>query len=790
MLRVKTSKGKLEAVDLTKIRDRLTALLLPEEKDVDVEALVDRVGKEIYDEITTKKLDELLAAKAFNKLHSRLGGAILVSRLHKETGGEDHTFTGLAKVLYEHETRRGKAPLISKETLDDVNELHKNHPELNDVIKYERDYGYTYMGIQTLIKSYLLKDDLTGLPLERPQDMLMRVAICIHKTNYESVIETYEMMSAKWFTHGSPTLYNAGTVLPSLSSCFLATVKSDSIDGIYETLKDCALISKHAGGIGFNLHNVRGKGMYIAGTNGTSDGIVPMLKVYEQTAKHVNEGGNKRPGAFAAYLEPWHTDTEEFVRLRHNQGSEDTTAKDLFLGLWINDLFMERVEKDQHWTLMSEVECPGLSDAYGKEFEELYVGYEKRGLGKQIMARSLWKNIITMQIECGVPYMCYKDSVNKKSNQKNLGTIKGSNLCTEIMEYSSPDEIAVCNLASVNLSLLADYSHNEEEMKAQLKRVVDVVTRNLDQVIDRTCYPVEAAKRSNMRHRPMGIGVQGLADLFAKLELSFTEPRAKYLNKLIFETIYFQALTTSCELAKEKGPYSSFEGSPASQGILQYDMWDVDESTLHYEWADLKKEIKRHGLRNSLLVAPMPTASTAQILGNNECFEPFTSNLYTRRVLSGEFKIVNQHLVRDLTKLDLWDDGMKEYLAAGKGSIQNIPGIPAAIKERYKTVWEIKQSEIVKMAADRAPFIDQSQSLNIHIAKPTLNQMYSLHFMTWKLGLKTGMYYLRTKPTANAIQFTLDKELVRDIKAKLEKREPAMKACSRDNREDCEMCSG
>lgn len=633
--------------------------------------------------------------------------------------------------------------------------IMKNKDQLDSAIIYERDFHYNFFGFKTLERSYLLR--INGKVAERPQHMLMRVAVGIHGEDVESAIETYNLMSEKFFTHASPTLFNAGTPHSQMSSCFLITMKDDSIDGIYDTLKTCAMISKSAGGIGLNIHCIRGTGSYIAGTNGSSNGIVPMLRVFNTTARYVDQGGNKRPGAFAIYIEPWHSDVFEFLDLRKNHGKEEVRARELFYALWIPDLFMKRVEENGEWSLMCPNESPGLADCYGEEFEALYEKYEREGkYVKKIKAQKLWYAILESQTETGNPFMLYKDAANKKSNQKNLGTIKCSNLCTEIIEYSAPDEVAVCNLASIALPTFIDQATKKYDF-AKLHDVAKVICGNLNRIIDINYYPVEEARRSNFRHRPIGIGVQGLADAFMILGLPFDSPEARRLNVQIFETIYHAALERSCELAAEVGTYETYPGCPASRGELQCDMWGVTPSDL-WDWATLKEKIATHGLRNSLLLAPMPTASTSQILGFNECFEPYTSNIYTRRVLAGEFQVVNPWLLRTLVEQDLWSEQMKNRIIAHGGSIQNVTGIPDEIKKLYKTVWEISQKAIIDMAADRGAFICQSQSLNIHLSAPTFGQLTSMHFYGWKKGLKTGTYYLRTRPAANAIQFTISQE--------------------------------
>lgn len=680
-----------------------------------------------------------------------LAARIAVSNLHKQTKKQ---FSNVMKDLYNWvNPKTGKhSPMISEDTF---NCIMRHEEELNSAIVYDRDYNYQYFGFKTLERSYLLRRDKKVA--ERPQHMLMRVSVGIHGDDIASAIETYNLMSMKTFTHASPTLFNAGTPNAQMSSCFLIDMKDDSIDGIYDTLKTCAMISKNAGGIGLNVHKIRATGSYIAGTNGTSNGLTPMLRVFDNTARYVDQGGNKRPGAFAIYLEPWHADVFEWLNLRKNHGKEEVRARDLFYALWVPDLFMKRVEKNLDWTLFCPNEAPGLSDCYGDEFEALFERYESEGRGRQTMkAQKLWYAILEAQTETGNPFMLYKDACNRKSNQKNLGTIKSSNLCTEIIEYTAPDEVAVCNLASVSLPAFVNAEEGTYDFGA-LHEVIQVMTKNLNKIIDINYYPVPEARKSNMRHRPIGLGVQGLADAFLALRLPFDSKDARDLNKRIFETIYHGALTASNELSKQLGPYETYEGSPVSQGILQYDMWNV-EPTDQWDWGRLKDKIAKHGVRNSLLVAPMPTASTSQILGNNECFEPYTSNIYSRRVLAGEFQIVNPWLLKDLVDLGLWSDNMKNRIIADGGSVQNIPNIPKEIKELYKTVWEISQRSIISMAADRGAFIDQSQSLNIHLKEPTMGKITSMHFAGWKMGLKTGMYYLRTQAASAPIQFTVDQE--------------------------------
>jgi ribonucleoside-diphosphate reductase alpha chain len=651
------------------------------------------------------------------------------------------------------------APLISKETYKVIKE---HAAELDEAILYDRDFSYDYFGFKTLERSYLMK--VEGKTVERPQHMLMRVAVGIHGEDIPAAIETYNLLSEKWFTHATPTLFNAGTPKPQLSSCFLLTMKDDSIDGIYDTLKQCAKISQSAGGIGLSIHNVRAKGSYIKGTGGTSNGVVPMLRNFDMTARYVDQGGGKRKGSFAIYLEPWHADVFEFLDLKKNHGKEEMRARDLFYAMWIPDLFMQRVENNEMWSLFCPNEAPGLAEVWGEDFERLYDKYEKEGkFRKQIKAQDLWFEILESQIETGTPYILYKDAANKKSNQKNLGTIKSSNLCTEIIQYTSPDEVAVCNLASIALPKFVTEDGKFDHQK--LYEITKVATRNLNKVIDVNYYPVAEAKTSNMRHRPIGLGVQGLADAFIMLRMPFDSDEARKLNADIFETIYFGAMEASMELSKVLGPYETFKGSPVSKGIFQFDMWGVTPDSGRWNWEQLKQDVKKHGVRNSLLVAPMPTASTSQILGNNECFEPYTSNIYTRRTLSGEFIIANKHLMKDLMSLGLWSESMRQKLIAANGSVQNIPEVPQNIKDLYKTVWEISQKSIIDMSADRGAYICQSQSLNIHLTNPNFGKLTSMHFYAGKKGLKTGMYYLRTNAAADAIKFTLDKSAIQQANA-------------------------
>tara|TARA_R110002049_G_scaffold15417_8_gene63110 strand:+ start:17165 stop:19639 length:2475 start_codon:yes stop_codon:yes gene_type:complete len=747
--------GRKELMMFDKITARVRKLCYGLNDLVDPLKVAMRVIEGLYDGVTTSELDNLAAEIAATMTtshpdYAKLAARISVSNLHKNT---KKSFSETMKDLYEYvNPRTGKdAPLLSDEVYKVVSE---NADKLDSTIIYNRDFGYDYFGFKTLERSYLLK--LNGKIAERPQHMLMRVSIGIHLNDLDSALETYELMSKKYFTHATPTLFNSGTPKPQMSSCFLLAMKDDSIDGIYDTLKQTAKISQSAGGIGLSIHNVRATGSYIAGTNGTSNGIVPMLQVFNDTARYVDQGGGKRKGSFAIYVEPWHADIYEFLDLKKNHGKEEMRARDLFYAMWIPDLFMKRVEANENWTLMCPNECPGLFNHHSEDFEKLYFKYEAENKGrKTVKARELWEKILESQIETGTPYMLYKDAANRKSNQQNLGTIRSSNLCTEIMEYTSPDEVAVCNLASIALPM---FIKNGEFDHKELFRVTKRVTKNLNKVIDRNYYPIKEAENSNMRHRPIGLGVQGLADAFIMLRLPFTSDAAKELNQEIFETLYFAAVTASMEMAKEEGAYSSYEGSPISKGEFQHNLWGVKDEELsgRWDWAKLRKEVKKSGVRNSLLVAPMPTASTSQILGNNECFEPYTSNIYTRRVLSGEFIVVNKHLLEDLVSLGLWNENMKQELMRANGSVQQIENIPAEIKELYKTVWELSMKDIIDMSRQRGYFIDQSQSLNLFMENANYSKLTSMHFYAWKSGLKTGMYYLRTKAAADAIKFTLD----------------------------------
>ena len=862
---VQKRNGITEEVKFDKIIQRLKKLCSDlDEKYVDPIKIAQKVVSGVYKGVTTSQLDELAAETAAymsidHPDFSKLAARITVSNLHKETL---KNFSDVSEILYNYTHPRTKkhAPLIAEDVYEIIN---KHSDRLDNAIDYKRDFTYDYFGLKTLMRAYLLKVD--GKIAERPQHMLMRVAIGIHKNDIERAIETYELMSDKFFTHATPTLYNAGTTRPQLSSCFLLTMKDDSIEGIYDTLKQCALISKNAGGIGLSAHNIRASNSYIRGTNGISNGLVPMLQVYNNTARYVDQGGGRRKGSFAIYLEPWHPDVFEFLDLRKNHGKEEARARDLFYALWTPDLFMQRVQANGEWSLFCPDEAPGLCDVYGDKFKELYERYEKEGRARKVVkAQVLWWKILESQIETGTPYMLYKDACNEKSNQKNLGTIRNSNLCCEILQYSSKDEIAVCNLASIGLNkfveqkkvnyskarmytktdcsyckrakaLLKDFNieievinldddvkrkefyknmtnehkkeihsvpqiylgNSDEESGIdfeeyiggwkelnkilciefnfkKLYEITRVITRNLNRVIDVNFYPVEEAYNSNMKHRPIGIGVQGLADVFQMFKFPFESADAKKLNIEIFETIYYAAVSMSIDLAKEEGHYQSYPGSPASKGILQPDMWGVTPSD-RWDWGKLKSDLLQHGMRNSLLVAPMPTASTSQILGNNECIEPYTSNLYTRRTLAGEFAVVNKHLLKDLLDRELWNYKLKQELMMNNGSIQNIDGIPKDMKELYKTVWEVKQKNILEMSADRGPFIDQTQSLNIHMESPKSSQLTSMHFYAWRKGLKTGMYYLRTKAAVDAIKFTVDKGVIK-------------KDNENNNEEECEAC--
>ena len=749
--------GRKEPIIFDKITARVRKLCYGLNDLVDPVKVAMRVIEGLYDGVTTSELDNLAAETAATMTtthpdYAQLAARISVSNLHKNT---KKSFVETMTDLYTYVNPRTakKAPLLA----DNVYKIIKDNEELLDsTIIYNRDFGYDYFGFKTLERSYLLK--INGQIVERPQHMLMRVSVGIHLNDLDAAIETYHLMSKRYFTHATPTLFNSGTPKPQMSSCFLLAMKDDSIDGIYDTLKQTAKISQSAGGIGLSIHNIRATGSYIAGTNGTSNGIVPMLRVFNDTARYVDQGGGKRKGSFAIYVEPWHADIFDFLNLKKNHGKEEMRARDLFYAMWIPDLFMRRVEEDSTWTLMCPNECPGLYDSHGDEFEKKYLNYEKNNKGrKTIQARELWEKILESQIETGTPYMLYKDAANRKSNQQNLGTIRSSNLCTEILEYTSPDEVAVCNLASIALPMfIKDGAFDHQGLYDVTVRA----TKNLNKVIDRNYYPIKEAENSNFRHRPIGLGVQGLADTFIKLRMPFTSDEAKTLNQEIFETLYFAAMTASKDVAKDEGTYESYKGSPISKGEFQHNLWGIKDNELsgRWDWAALRKEVKKHGVRNSLLVAPMPTASTSQILGNNECFEPYTSNIYTRRVLSGEFIVVNNHLLEDLVNLGLWDEDLKQELMRANGSVQQIDNIPDDIKELYKTAWELSMKDIIDMSRQRGYFIDQSQSLNLFMEGATMAKLTSMHFYAWKSGLKTGMYYLRTKSAVDAIKFTLDKK--------------------------------
>jgi ribonucleoside-diphosphate reductase alpha subunit len=783
--------GRRESVKFDKITARIEKLCKGLNRDfVEPVKIAQKVIDGLYDGVSTVQLDDLAAeiAASMTTRHpdfAKLAARIAISNLHKVTSG---SFSNTMKHMYTYvDAKTGEnAPLLSSGT---YGVIKSNAKKLDEAIDYDRDFNYDYFGYKTLERAYLMR--LNGKIVERPQHMLMRVSVGIHGDDIQAAIETYHLMSEKWFTHATPTLFNAGTPKPQLSSCFLLTMQDDSIDGIYDTLKQCAKISQSAGGIGLSIHNVRATGAYIKGTNGTSNGIIPMLRNFDMTARYVDQGGGKRKGSFAIYLEPWHADIFEFLQLKKNHGKEELRARDLFYAMWISDLFMRRVEENGEWSLFSPDEAKGLEDSYGEAFEKLYEKYEQEGKARRVVkAQDLWFEILESQIETGTPYILYKDHANRKSNQKNLGTIKSSNLCTEIMEYTSKDEVAVCNLASISLSKFVKEDKTFDHDK--LYQITKVATRNLNKVIDVNYYPVEEARTSNMRHRPIGLGVQGLADAFVMMRLPFESQEAQRLNSEIFETIYFASMEASMELSQVDGPYQTYKGSPVSKGIFQFDMWGVTPDSGRWDWYELKQKVKKHGVRNSLLVAPMPTASTSQILGNNECFEPFTSNMYVRRVLSGEFIVANKYLMHDLIGLGLWDDSMMNKIKAENGSIQNIAEIPANIKELYKTVWEISQKTIIDMSADRGAYICQSQSLNIHLMNANFGKMTSMHFYAWKKGLKTGMYYLRTKAATDAIKFTVTKE--ENVQPKAEELPKAMDQnqqaiqCSLDDPEDCEMC--
>lgn len=800
-MKVIKRSGKEEIVSFDKITARIKKLCYGlSQKYVEPIEIAKKVIQGLYDGVPTAELDNLAAETAASMAsnhpdYALLAARIAVSNLHKST---DKSFANTVSMLYHYvDPKTGqKAGLISDETHAVV---QKYADELDSAIIYDRDYEFDYFGFKTLERSYLLRMD--GKVVERPQHLLMRTAVGIHGENIEEAIRTYQLMSEKWFVHATPTLFNAGTPKPQLSSCFLLSMTDDSISGIFETLARCAKISQSAGGIGLSIHNIRATGSYIRGTGGSSNGIIPMLRVFNDTARYVDQGGGKRKGAFAVYMEPWHADIFEFLELKKNHGKEEMRARDLFYAMWIPDLFMERVREDGDWSLFCPNEAPGLHDTHSGEFEALYHRYEQEGRARKVVkAQELWFAILESQIETGTPYILYKDAANRKSNQQNLGTIRSSNLCTEIIEYTSPDEVAVCNLGSISLPKFVreDRTYDFEKLEA----ITRVLTRNLNRIIDINYYPIEEARNSNMRHRPIGIGVQGLADAFLLMRFAFDSAEARALNQEIFETIYYAAVSESCRMAEEQGAYSSFKGSPASKGILQFDMWGVQPSP-RYDWEALKAEVMAKGLRNSLLLAPMPTASTSQILGNNECFEPYTSNIYTRRTLSGEYIVVNRHLLKDLIGLGLWNDDMRQRLMASNGSVQHIPEIPDHIKDLYKTTWEISMKAIIDMAADRGAFICQSQSLNLFVENPNFGKLSSMHFYAWQKGLKTGMYYLRTKAAVDPIKFTLDRQHQRSLDGSSgsgaagpvqqhlagHAEEPEVKACSLDD-PGCIMCSG
>jgi ribonucleoside-diphosphate reductase alpha chain len=751
--------GRREPIDFDRMVDFVSRYAYQLDTDyINPNQVAKRAFEGAFDGITIVDLIQLTVETAASMTskhpdYGLLAGRLAVSELHVNTS--DSFSNTVEKMYYYKNPKTGEnAPMISREIYDIVK---KNAIDLDNSLDYSKDYSYDYFGYKTLERTYLLKID--GKSVERPQHLLMRVALGIHKNDLKSAKTTYKLMAEKWFTHASPTLFNAGTPKPQLSSCFLLTMQDDSINGIYDTLKQCALISQSGGGIGLSIHDIRAKGSYIKGTNGTSNGIVPMLRVFNDTARYVDQGGGKRKGAFAMYIEPWHGDIFEFLDLKKNHGKEEMRARDLFLAVWMPDMFMQRVEDDGDWPLFDPHECPGLSDSHSEEFNKLFLKYEKEGRAlRTVKAQDLWFAILDSQIETGTPYILYKDAANSKSNQQNLGTIKSSNLCAEILEYTSKDEVAVCNLASIALNMFV----NEEERTYDFNKLYEVayqVTINLDKVVDVNYYPIPEARNSNMRHRPVGLGVQGLADTFIMMRQSFESDEAKQLNKDIFETIYFAAVTASKDIAKREGAYETFKGSPMSKGQFQFDMWNVTPST-RWNWEALRGEVVEHGVRNSLLTALMPTASTSQILGNNECIEPYTSNMYTRRVLSGEFVLVNKHLVKDLIRRDLWNDDMRNKIIASNGSVAHIPEVPADIKDLYKTVWEIKQKRILELAADRGSYVDQTQSMNVFMEDANFAKLTSMHFYAWKSGLKTGIYYLRTKAAADPIKFTVDQQYI------------------------------
>uniref|UniRef100_A0A6C0AXF4 ribonucleoside-diphosphate reductase n=1 Tax=viral metagenome TaxID=1070528 RepID=A0A6C0AXF4_9ZZZZ len=805
-MRVMKRNGNYETISFDKILHRVRKVGTEANVQINYTPLVMKIIDQLYDGIDTSKIDELTAEQCASQItqhpdFGKLGSHLIISNHHKNT---KKLFVDVMNDLYNFKDVNNKhSALLSKSFIDDVNSFDEN--VIENIIDYNRDYLIDYFGFKTLERAYLFK--INSQIVERPQHMWMRVAIGIHGRDIENITKTYNYMSKKYFTHATPTLFNAGTPRPQMSSCYLLSMEDDSVTGIYNTLTDCANISKYAGGIGLHIHNVRATGSHIRGTNGISNGIVPMLRVYNNTARYIDQGGGKRNGSFAIYLEPWHGDIEQFLEMRKNHGDEEARARDLFYALWIPDLFMKRVHENAKWTLMCPDECPGLSDVYGNQFVELYEKYESENKGKkQVSARDLWFKILDSQMETGTPYLLYKDAANQKSNQKNLGTIKSSNLCTEIIEYSDNTETAVCNLASIALSAFVKHKQFDFD---ELYEVTQTVTYNLNKIIDLNFYPTPKTQKSNMRHRPIGIGIQGLADAFAMLDIPFHSDEASKLNEEIFETIYYASMEMSNKIAQErsklldsidpsdrygengllshlceyetehlkksyKGAYSTFEGSPLSEGKFQFDLWNKKPLTNRYDWNRLRDNIMFYGVRNSLLVAPMPTASTSQILGNNECFEPFTSNIYSRSTLAGEFMLVNKHMMNDLFKINMWNNDIKNSIIANKGSIQQIEEIPQLIKDKYKTVWEIPMKHIINMAADRGKYICQSQSLNLWQEEPTYNSLTSMHFYTWKTGLKTGIYYLRRRAKHQAQQFTIDPN----------------KENIKQEDEICEMCSG
>lgn len=772
-MNVTKRNGEKEEVSFDKVLNRIRHL--SSGLHVNVFEVAQKVCSRIYDGVKTSELDELAAQMCSSMVldhpdYGVLASKIIISNHQKNTSP---SFSETIQLMYNHVSADGnKNPLISDDLYDNV---MRNKEKLNSYIDYNRDFEFDYFGFKTLEKAYLMR--VNGKPVERPQHMFLRVAMGIHGADVKDALQMYDHMSQKYYVHATPTLFNSGTRVPQLSSCYLQAMEGDSIDGIFNTLKDCAMISKYAGGIGMHIHNVRARNSTIRGTNGTCSGIVPMLRVYNNTARYVNQAG-RRNGSIAVYLEPWHADIEGFLELRKNHGNEDERARDLFYALWISDLFMKRVQDNAAWSLMCPDMCPGLSDVYGDDFDRLYEQYETEGrFVKQVRAQDLWFQILQSQIETGTPYMLYKDHINKKNNQSNLGTIKSSNLCVEIMEYSSPDETAVCNLASICLPTYVDVASKTFDFD-KLHEITKMVVKNLNKVIDVNFYPTEKAERSNKRHRPIGIGIQGLADTFAILKMAFESDDARQLNTRIFETMYHGALEASMELASKYGAYDTFVGSPASNGTLQFDMWGVESSWGKYDWDALKRDIQAKGLRNSLLIAPMPTASTSQIMGYNECFEPFTSSMYKRKTLAGEFILVNKYLVQDLVALGLWNNDIKNKIVISEGSIQSIQEIPQNVRELYKTVWEIKMRSIIDMAADRGAYIDQSQSMNLFVENPEFKKLSSMHFYAWQKGLKTGMYYLRSKAKAKTQQFTIDPLLAKFANLKTEENNAVCESCS------------